>query len=337
MHSGYVDALVSASTVIANAAPAVSVLLPVFNERPAFLAQAVESILEQTFPDFELLILNDGSDDTRTREALAGYRHVDPRVSVYDRCHRGITETLNAGLALCRGEFVCRQDSDDWSNTGRLQTQLAYLRARRDVGIVGSAVVLHREDGALLWKLVFPFDTTEIMRAFPERSPFCGGAVMFRREQALEVGGYRAGLACGQDYDFFWRICERFGGANLPEALYHYRRTARSITVQRYREQARGAIMARTLARSRADGLGEDETRASRAAEEVIESRVRADFLPLASADHLMLAGYYRRALAVYCQCLVKQPTRPLPYVKLARLAGFVLVPPLRKHLFRRF
>ena len=145
---------------------------------------------------------------------------------------------------------------------------------------------------------------------------------------------YREEFPCAQDYDFFWRLSEGGRGANLPEALYHYRFTPGSVSAGRAVEQALAHSAARVLATARRRGEAEDVEQAlqvARAAPD-ISSSFRAS---LKQADHLMLAGEYRKARHAYLQLLRSHPASPLAWGKLLRLGIFQAMPAARKACFR--
>lgn len=156
---------------------------------------------------------------------------------------------------------------------------------------------------------------------------------MFRREQALAIGGYREEFPCSQDYDFFWRLMEAGGAANLDDALYHYRYTGGAVSAQRAADQARVQRAARTLAADRKRGREEDVAAALEAAgRETFSDAFRAS---LKQADHLMLAGDFRGARTAYLQLLQSHPSSGLAWLKIARLAVFAAIPQAREVCFR--
>ena len=312
--------------------PTVSVLMPVFNECQRLLELSINSILEQTLVDFEFIILDDGSDNEETIITLERFAKQDPRIRLYRKPHRGLTRTLNIGLSLCRGEFICRQDSDDWSEADRIKMQVEFLMNNPGTGIVGGNVAMYQEKGYPLWIREYPLAPKEILSAFKRNNPFCHGAVCFRRDIAEAVGGYREELVCSQDYDFFWRICERSAGANISRILYHYRFRRQSITAQKYSEKARTNAIISILAEMRYRGAAEDFQHAVKQAETMGLSR--SENLAY-HADQLMVAGYYWQALRAYAYAAALSPFRLRVYLKLLRLALFVFLPQVRCRLFR--
>jgi glycosyltransferase involved in cell wall biosynthesis len=312
--------------------PTISVLLPVYNQDPELLETACNSILAQTFADFEFVVVDDGSqrrDTTQWLDVLAGR---DARVRVFHEPHRGLTRTLNVGLAYCRGEFVCRQDSDDWSSPERFQLQIEFLREHSELAVVGSWAMLHQHDAAPLWIDQLPTGPRDIAAAFPRQNPFCHGAICFRREAAQAIGGYREEFTTSQDYDFLWRLCDRFGGANLPRVLYHRRFTPTSISTNHARDQARNRALSRRLGAMRCRGQTEDFTRAL----QEIAGDVHCKKLSALSTqgDYLLLSGHYFAALKAHLQAVLQAPWHRLPYLKTLRWALYVLAPTLRPRLF---
>lgn len=283
---------------------AVSVLMPVGHTPPAMVEQATASIHAQTLGDVEFLIL-DGKG--------------------------GLTAALNQGLRQAHGEFIARQDADDWSDPHRLELQLAHLHAHSEIALCGTAAWMHQQDGTPLWKARARTEHAEILRAFPTENPFVHGSTMFRRDLALSIGGYREQFLCSQDYDFFWRMSEAAPSANLPQALYHYRYCAGSVSANKAAEQAQAHRAARVLAQSRLRREAEDVQAALAALPGPVD-RLRA---LLKQADHLMLAGEYRLALYRYAALLRSHPARALAWAKLARCGIFMTLPPLREACFR--
>jgi hypothetical protein len=213
--------------------PRVTVLMCVFNGEE-FLREAVDSVLAQTFSDFELVLIDDCSTDG-SAEILASYDDCRLRVTRNEQ-NLGLTVSLNIGLQLARGEFVARQDADDVSHPTRLDSQVAFLDREADVAMVGTRVriiddvgrtlrpiVLHRTDTCLgaQWQLLFG-------------SPFAHSSVMFRRAIVLaELGGYNESFRFSQDFELWSRLLRRHEAMNLPETLLDYRSHAGSIVGMR--------------------------------------------------------------------------------------------------------
>lgn len=214
----------SSSPVSDSPSPAVSVLLPVFN---AFhtIAKAVQSILDQSFQDFELIIIDDGSTDD-TRKVLEQF--VDNRIKKYFLSHRGIAKTLNFGLKTSRGTFIARMDADDYSYPDRLNNQAAHLKVNPDVGLVSCLVEYYGDRQENTGYALYVDWLNEIrnsediyLRRFQE-SPIAHPSVMFRRELIGRYGGYSE-EKLPEDYELWLRwMALNVKMAKLDEVLYRW-------------------------------------------------------------------------------------------------------------------
>jgi glycosyltransferase involved in cell wall biosynthesis len=313
----------------------VTVLMSVYNTPPRMLRRAIESILRQSLPDFEFLILDDGSTDASTLACVAGFAAADSRIRLLLEPHRGLTATLNRGLTVARGEFIARQDADDWSEPNRLELQAACLAAHPEIALLGSAAWTHQDDETPLWPVRLPQTHEQILETFWRGNPFVHGAAMFRAAPARRLGGYREQLPCAQDYDFFWRLAQTGGAANLAQPLYHYRYTAESVSARHAYRQAQAQEAARLLAQARFRGESEDIEGALESAKAGCGSTATLRRAALKQADHLMLAGRYRRAAQAYWGAARSRPASLIAWAKLVRLAVFSLAPPARRWSFR--
>jgi glycosyltransferase involved in cell wall biosynthesis len=189
--------------------PAVSVLMPVYNAAP-WLPAALASLLAQTFTDFELVAVDDGSTDA----SLAILRDArDARLRVLAGPHRGVVAAMRTALAQARAPLVARADADDVYAADRLQRQVEFLAHRPAVAAVGAAV---RRLGQ---RLTNPAQSARIRWTALYRNPIANTTVMVRRAAALAVGGYPADHRLVDDYPFLSRLVDRFEAANLPEVL----------------------------------------------------------------------------------------------------------------------
>jgi glycosyltransferase involved in cell wall biosynthesis len=203
------------------APPRVSVVLPVYNGEP-FLTQAIDSVLAQSFRDFELIAIDDGSTDA-SGEILDRFARADSRVAALHQANAGMVAALNRGLSLARGELIARMDQDDVAHPERFARQVAFLVAHPHVAVVGSAVTLIDEAGKRIRDVDYP-GTHEAISEFLERgSPLAHPTVMMHRDAVRGVGGYRAAYRYAEDYDLWLRMAERCRIANLPDRLLRYR------------------------------------------------------------------------------------------------------------------
>jgi hypothetical protein len=235
-----------------GAAPAVSVVMPVFNGA-AYLSEAVSSILGQTFRDFELLAVEGNSTDA-SPAILADIAAQDARVQVVHQKGRGLIAALNQGVAAARGEFIARMDADDVALPERLTRQVQFLRDHPKVAAVGTAMQAVGPDGRALWLMKYPTDPTGIKRALTTTSCLGHPSVTARRAALEAVGGYRPAFRDAEDYDLWLRLADRFELANLPDALMLYRCHPGQSTLLRLRTHAAGVHAARAAAGFRTRG-----------------------------------------------------------------------------------
>lgn len=324
--------------------PSITVLMPVYKTPPRLLREAIASIRAQTWQDFEFLIVHDGDQEIgdSTVTELARQASEDRRIRLYWEPHRGLTGTLNRGLELARGEWIARQDSDDWSDPHRLTRQMAEIRSRRGLILCGSNARLHREDGKELWSTHLPEEGDRIREAFLKGNPFVHGSTMFHAATARALGGYREAFPCSQDYDLFWRLSDAGGVVNVKEPLYHYRFTSGAISIRRAADQARAHLAARVLAAARVRGEQEDIAQALSIADAQLSNSVRertskkdTKVAALKQADHRLLAGDHRGALMEYLRLSLGHPCHLMGWGKLARWVVFTLFPAAREVCFR--
>jgi len=203
--------------------PEVSVLMPVYNAG-RYLPEAVESILSQSFADFEFLIFDDGSTDG-SYDILHRYSLRDGRIRLFAKPHCGYVTWLNEGIQIARGEYIARMDADDISLPQRLARQVEYMRQKGECAVVGCDLVQIDSDGDLLNEVLHDTDHKAI-----EKDLLNGGlgvishpACIIRRSALLAVGGYRKEFETIEDFDLWFRLAEYGLLANLPEVLLKYR------------------------------------------------------------------------------------------------------------------
>lgn len=208
--------------------PKVTVLMAVYNGEH-YLRETIDSILAQTFQDFEFLIVNDGSADS-TQEIIQSYD--DSRIRlVNNERNIGLTRSLNKGLELAKGEFIARQDADDVSQPERLAKQVAFLETHPEVALLGTGYQEIDAQGNLIGEGNLPCTCTQIRWDLLFYSPFIHSAVMWRKNYVLEqVGFYNESYSYAQDYDLWCRIARTLQVANLSESLVKYRVIPSSMT-----------------------------------------------------------------------------------------------------------
>lgn len=241
--------------------PKISVIMSVYNGE-AFLHETIASILNQTFSDFEFIIINDGSTDN-TSTILESF--TDSRIRVFNQENIGLTKSLNIGLEKAKGEYIARQDTDDISDLQRLEYEVDFMKNHPDVGLVGTCGTVINEKGKFLqsWKL--PENHYNINEMLLCGNSFIHGSVLFRRECLTTVGHYREEFEYAQDYDLWLRIAEQYKVANIDKELYKYRLSANAISRKKMKEQLYYHLLIMQLARERrttgTDSLDEVDTK----------------------------------------------------------------------------
>lgn len=209
--------------------PIISVVMPVFNGG-IHLAKAVDSIISQTFTNFEFIIINDGSTDD-TLEILTNYRKSEPRIKILSRENKGLIETLNEGINLAVGKYIARMDSDDISLPFRFERQVEFLDSHEDYVAIGvRADLIDVDDQSLCsfgnWTTHDEIDSEHIKGV---GGPIVHPSSMIRRETLMLINGYSNEYPHAEDLDLFLRLAEHGKLANIPEILFQYRQHMDSI------------------------------------------------------------------------------------------------------------
>ncbi|MGO4170243.1 glycosyltransferase [Novosphingobium sp. YAF33] len=235
--------------------PAISVAMSVYNgER--FLPLAIESVLGQSFADFELLILDDGSTDG-SAAIIRRYAEADSRVRPVIRENRGLIASLNQLLGMAQAPLVARMDADDICRPERFARQVAFLTDHPDYGVVGSWSEDIGEHGEALVRsgADHPLVHEEMLAAIEQGEQLiCHPAVMYRRDVVLSVGGYHAAFRHCEDLDLWLRLSSVTRMGNIPERLLRYRRYPDQVSARHSTEQQIGAVIARLAWEERRDG-----------------------------------------------------------------------------------
>lgn len=202
--------------------PRVSVVMSTRNEPR--VGEAIESILGQSFPDLELIVVDDGSSDG-TAQSLSDHARRDARLRVLKQPGHGLTRALIRGCKAATGDVIARQDSDDWSPPMRIEEQLRLLESDENIGFVSCSTQYVGPEGEPLIVIERPTDPARATsRLLNEKEgPPAHGSVMFRKSVYEEVGGYREEFYFAQDSDLWLRMAERALIAYVPEVRYVHR------------------------------------------------------------------------------------------------------------------
>lgn len=202
--------------------PLISVIMGVHNSNEAMLKKAVASILSQTEKDFELLICDDGS-DSKTKNLLSEISATDSRIKIITLPeNKGLAEALNACLDVADGEFIARQDDDDYSHPERFKKQIEFLYNNPDIAFIGTACELFDSTGKVYGERIMPKKIDK--NSFLYNSPFIHGSMMFRKE-IFSDNRYRTigKLKRYEDYDLFMTLtAKEYKSANMSEKLYSF-------------------------------------------------------------------------------------------------------------------
>ena len=215
--------------------PKVSILMSAYNAQE-YIREAIDSILNQTFHDFEFLIINDGSTDN-SLNIIESYK--DPRIRlIHNKINLGLTKSLNIGLKEARGEYIARMDADDISLPNRFRWQMEYMEAHPDIVLISGNIEIIDAHGNSLWKSDKVNDPDLIAWELLFHN-YIGGhsQVLFRRDIALQFGGYSEDCRYSQDYDLWSRFSQKYNLAILPQVLIKWRSHEQNISTKLTSEQ----------------------------------------------------------------------------------------------------
>lgn len=208
--------------------PLVSVVMSVFNGEK-YLREAILSILNQTFKDFEFIIINDGSTDN-SFEVMKSFS--DERISIINQENKGLSRSLNIGIKLAQGKYIARMDADDISFEDRFQRQFRFLEENLDYVLVGSKAIIIEESGQIIFFHNSYVSWDEIQYHILE-NPFFHSSVMFRRNCSFSAGLYFEGIKHHFEDLILWNNLAKLGKmCNLDEYLIKYRLTPSAITLK---------------------------------------------------------------------------------------------------------
>lgn len=216
--------------------PLISIIMPAYNVEK-YVGLAINSIINQTYHNWELLVCDDGSIDNTLNEAS---RFHDPRIKILrNEQNIGYERTCNFLFQKCLGEFITFQDADDLSATNRLEEQLEVFRNNPNLGLCGTGAYIISEKGDILDIINRLESHNDIRKGIKEHNQFIGATIMILKGVLDRVGGYREEFMewGNQDYDWSYRISELFSCYNIQKPLYYYRQhvfsNSKKITIER--------------------------------------------------------------------------------------------------------
>lgn len=216
----------------------ISVIMSTYKEDERLLRESIESILNQTYKDFEYIIILDYPDNDVHKSVIEEYALKDDRINFYiNEKNMGLTDSLNRGLSLCHGEYIARMDADDISLPDRLERQMEYLE-KNHYDLIGGITEMINENGSLLYSIKsVPTDPKKINKALRYSQCIAHPTWLGKKEVFEKNAGYRHMPLC-EDYDFTLRaVLNGFVISNLNEAVLKYRMTSNSISRSNLFEQ----------------------------------------------------------------------------------------------------
>lgn len=249
-------------------APRVSVVMAVHNAA-GFLREAIESVLAQTYTDFELVIVDDCSSDTSV-EIVKSF--ADARIRLLEHSlNQGAATSRNHAIADSRGGFIAVMDADDLCAPQRLARQMECFDRDPRLGVVGCGVFDNIDDrGHVLYRSTLPQSNGELQRTIVRRWCFLHPSLMFQKRLLAQTGGaYRPAFAVAEDHDLILRLMEHAEAYNIPEPLMRYRINPKGLSVQGHRYINASGEVAIQLAKRRRSGMPEDFAAATRVLQEL--------------------------------------------------------------------
>lgn len=195
--------------------------MPAYNAEK-YIERAIKSILNQTFRDFELIIINDASEDN-TFKILQRYPRIDNRIRIINNeTHLLIAASLNKAVDMAKADIVARMDADDISEPNRLDLQYSFMKKHPDVAVLGANVTIIDKDGNNISKREYPTTNEGLKKIMFLYSPFAHPVVMFRKKLFLEFGGYDLKMVPCEDIDLWFKIGSKYKFASLPKSVLKY-------------------------------------------------------------------------------------------------------------------
>ena len=215
----------------------ISVLMPAYNSED-FISKSIESIINQSFSNYELIIVDDGSNDS-TKEIIEMYSRKNEKIRVFSKSNSGITESLNYGLKFCEGKWIARIDADDLCHFNRFKKQLLVAESSNKLGLVGSDAIFINKFDKNLFHYSYPSNNKKLRsNLFSCKEFFPHSSAFYDRELVDSLGGYRTRAGVAEDWDLWLRIALKKEIKNINEPLVKIRLHDYQVSQKFYKDQA---------------------------------------------------------------------------------------------------
>ena len=286
--------------------PPISVVMPV-NNGQAFLDEAVCSIRAQTFQDFELIVVDDGSRDA-TPEILRHHAVVDRRIRIVTQSQAGVVAALNNGIAASGGPYLARMDADDVAKPDRLARQLDILARHPNVAAIGSGYDVIDRAGRVRRQVTMPIDPEVIRTTLDRTNCMAHSTVLMRRDAVIAAGGYRGAFRHCEDYDLWLRLVEHHDLLNVDEPLLLYREHPGQLTWRNLEQRILSELGAHISASHRRRGRPDPADRSALISADVLrelgmsDTDIRAQIVrrALNATREARRAGHWNAAFAAF-------------------------------------
>ena len=210
--------------------PTVSVIIATYN-RENFIREAIDSVLKQTYTDYEIIVIDDASEDN-TENIVQDYINKNPKIKyIKNDQNLGIARTRNKGLRLASGIYIAPLDSDDyWMDRDKLKKQVEFLNANPDYALLGGGIMHIDAQSKPIKKVLFPVYDSVIRNIILQFNPFAQSTLLFRKNVALECGGYSIEYKICDDYELWLKMGLKYKFTNIPQILAGYRIHGGNIT-----------------------------------------------------------------------------------------------------------
>ena len=223
-----------------NKEPKVSIIIPTYNQAE-YLKEAIESVLNQTYKNIEIIIVDDGSTDN-TLEVVASF---DNKIVYIQQRNKGASSARNTGIKEASGEYVAFLDSDDMWIKNKLEKQIEFIKNDPEIGLLGTGCYEMINMGKMIYKKIFPAKNEILQKDLIKYNPFIQSSVIVEKDVFNDIDLYDEKFKESEDYDLWLRIAQKYKVANLPEALVTKRYYEKGLSKNKDSKQLYFALKAK--------------------------------------------------------------------------------------------